>query len=168
MDEPYEELIDGEWVLRLPPRSSHESICLALHRMLGQTIHAASPSRLLEARSRVVISDRDHFRPDLALVTAASDKLWLAVEIINPEDHYADTVLKKDVYERIKIPRLWIVDPRYENVEVYHATDYGLSLRETLMVKETLVEPLLPDFSLSLQSLFSVPESPMGSAPRDF
>ena len=168
MDEPYEELIDGEWVLRLPPRSSHEVICVTMHRLLGQTLNITSPSRLLESRSRVVISDKDHFRPDLALLTAATEKLWLAVEIINPEDHYADTVLKKDDYERIKIPRLWIVDPRYENVEVYHATEYGLRLRETLMVKETLVEPLLPAFNLSLKALFTIPESPMGSAPRDF
>ena len=168
MDEPYEELIDGECVLRLPPRSSHESICLTLHRLVGQSLNPASPSKLLVARSRVVISERDHLCPDLALVTTATDKLWLAVEVLNPEDHFADTVLKKDVYERIKIPRLWIVDPRYENVEVYHATEYGLRLRETLMVKETLLEPLLPAFSISVRSLFSVPESPMGTAPRDF
>src|SRR5262249_33467563 len=69
------------------------------------------------------------FRPALALITAASDKLWLVAEVINSDDHHADTVDKKAVYGEMKLPRLWMVDPRYDNIEVYHGTPYGLTLK---------------------------------------
>lgn len=165
MPEPYEELIEGEWLLRLPPRPAHEAICRQLHRIVARSLTPLSSCRALGLREQVAISERHQFRPDLSLVTTATGKLWLAVEVINQEDHHADTVLKKSVYEEIRLPRLWIVDPRYENVEIYHGTQYGLSLRDTLMIKQTLTEPLLPGFELILAELFS--ES-AGGTPRDF
>ena len=168
MPEPYEELIEGEWLLRLPPRPSHERICRQLHRWVSRSLTPASSCRALAMRELIVLSDKHRFRPDLAMVTSATGKLWLAVEVINQEDHHADTVLKKSVYEEIRIPRLWIVDPRYENVEVYHATQYGLSLKQALMVKDTLVEALLPGFELPLLELFADPGTQAGTEMRDF
>ena len=162
MSEPYEELIEGEWTLRLPPRPSHESLCLFLHRRVAEVIHAASPTRQLSCRELVELDDKNKLRPDLSLVTRQTNRLWLAGEGLHQEDHHADTVVKKGVYEALKIPRLWIVDPRYENVEIYHASTYGLSLRETLMLKEVLAEPLLPGFQLPVGELFA---AAAGSGP---
>jgi Uma2 family endonuclease len=168
MPEPYEELIGGEWLLRLPPRPSHEAILDRLHAAVGRCLATLRSSTLLPPRSQVSLGDQNRFRPDLSLVATATGKLWLAVEIINQEDHHADTVLKKTVYEELRLPRLWIVDPRYENVEVYHGTPHGLALRETLMVKETLAEPLLPGFAIPVTDLFSSPGSPGTTTRHDF
>jgi len=93
-------------------------------------------------------------RPDLALVTAATGKLWLAVEIVNAHDHRLDTVLKKTIYDDCKITRLWMVDPRYDNVEFYHGTPYGLALKAILAGRESLTEALLPNFVLTVSELF--------------
>lgn len=168
MVEPYEEMIDGEWLLRLPPRPTHEAVCAFLHRTLEPLVKAIDSTQLLPMRSQVRISEHHQFRPDLALLTRDTQKLWLAVEVINQEDHHADTVLKKAVYEEIRVTRLWIVDPRYENVEVYHATPYGLSLKETLMTKEMLAEALIPGFSIRVQELFSAAEGVSNLGPVDF
>ncbi|MBL9168583.1 MAG: Uma2 family endonuclease [Verrucomicrobiales bacterium] len=168
MPEPYSELIENELILRVPPRPSHERICQRLHRWVVRSLTPASSCRALALRDPVKLSDTNQFRPDLAMVTSALGKLWLAAEVINQEDHHADTVLKKSVYEEIRIPRLWIVDPRYENVEVYHATQYGLSLRQTLTVKEILLEPLLPGFEMPLSELFGDGGGQAGMGMRDF
>jgi Uma2 family endonuclease len=82
--------------------------------------------------------------------------MWLAVEIIDSEDHHPDTVLKKTVYEDFNVTRLWVVDPRYDNVETYHGMPYGLALRGILAGSDRLEEPLLPDFNLTVADLFSV------------
>ena len=95
-------------------------------------------------------------RPDLALVTVATGKFWLAAEIINSEDHRPDTVLKKSIYEDFNVPRLWVIDPRYDNIETYHGTPYGLALRGILAARESLREPLLPEFELVVAELFAV------------
>ena len=93
--------------------------------------------------------------PDLALVAAATDKLWLAVEIVSSDDHRTDTVIKKQVYEDLKVPRLWMIDPRYNNVEVYHATEYGMRLEHILAGSDVLTEKLLPKFQLAIADLFA-------------
>ncbi|HMD55186.1 MAG TPA: Uma2 family endonuclease, partial [Phycisphaerae bacterium] len=92
---------------------------------------------------------------DLALVTAATGKLFLAVEIISRDDHQTDTVTKKEIYEKIRVPRLWVVDPRYDNVEVYHCTEWGLALKGILAGSEVLSDKLIPQFQVTIADLFA-------------
>ena len=47
-----------------------------------------------------------------------------------------------------------MVDPRYDNVEVYHAGTYGLVLKEILANREVLTEKLLPEFQITIAELF--------------
>jgi Uma2 family endonuclease len=156
MSLPYEEIVDGETLLRSPPGPRHERICARLHARVADGLANNTAARLLTPRSIVQLSPGTMIRPDLAVLTAATGKLWLAVEIINSEDHRPDTVLKKAIYEDFNVPRLWMVDPRYDNVELYHGTSYGLALRGILAAKERMVEPLLPGFDLAVAELFAV------------
>lgn len=157
MSEPYEEIINGETVLRLPPRPRHEEILQKLHRRITTAVAQLSTIRLLPPRTRIdfVSTQKHSLRPDLALVTAASDRLWLVAEVISSDDHHADTVDKKAVYEEMKLPRLWMVDPRYDNVEVYHGTPYGITLKKILATRDLLTEALLPGFQVGVHELFS-------------
>ena len=94
-------------------------------------------------------------RPDLSVVTVATGKLFLAVEIISRDDHHADTVTKKEIYEQVRVPRLWIVDPRYDNVEIYHSFEFGLQLKGILAGSEVLQERLIPQFQMTATQLFA-------------
>jgi Uma2 family endonuclease len=155
MSEPYEEIIQGEKTLRLPPGSRHELICGRLHAALQAAVANFTSTKLLEIRTSVPLGNGNQFCPDLALLTVANDKLWLAVEVVSSEDHKADTVFKKEVYEAARVPRLWMVDPRYDNIEVYFATTYGLRLQEILATRDVLTEKLLPEFQMALPDLFA-------------
>lgn len=151
----YEEIIHGETLVRSAPGTRHEKICAVLHARLSAGLPAPSPARLLPARSIVQLSAGVMLRPDLALIAAATGKIWLAAEIVDSQDHRADTVLKKSLYEDFNLPRLWMIDPRYNNVELYHATAYGLALKGILAGRELLQEPLLPNFQLTVAELFA-------------
>ncbi len=155
MSEPYEETIFGEKTLRLPPGPRHELICQRLHNALQAGVANFSSAKLLEIRSSVTVGNGSELRPDLAIVTAANHRLWLAVEVVSSEDHKADTVYKKEAYEVARVPRLWMVDPRYNNIEVYFATQYGLRLQEILATKDVLTDKLLPEFEISVSDLFA-------------
>jgi Uma2 family endonuclease len=168
MTEPYEEILNGERLLRLPPRRRHESILQRLHTRVGACVTALQTSRLLAIRDAVQISDSTLLRPDLALVTAANHKLWLVAEVVSSDDHHPDTVEKKMIYEELHLPRLWMVDPRYDNVEVYHGTPYGLTLKRVLAGRELLTEALLPGFQLGLHELFAGPLDEREPARYDF
>ena len=70
-------------------------------------------------------------------------------------DHRTDTVVKKEIYETIRVPRLWMVDPRYDNVEIYHSTEFGLVLKGILAGSEVLAEKLVPEFQFVIAELFA-------------
>ncbi|HEX5222545.1 MAG TPA: Uma2 family endonuclease [Verrucomicrobiae bacterium] len=159
MSEPYEETLQGEVTLRLPPGPRHELICSRLHDLVRASVADFPGTKLLAMRSEVQLDSHTKVRPDLALVAAATGKLWLAAEVVNSEDHKADTVFKKELYENSKLPRLWMVDPRYDNVEVYHASEYGMRLHEILAGQDVLSEKLLPEFQITVTDLFAAPSA---------
>ena len=154
MSVAYEEIIEGVALHRSPPPPRHEAICDRLHAQVASSLAGNAAARLLAPRSLVQVSAGSLLRPDLALVTAATGKLWLVAEIVSSVDHRWDTVTKKQLYEDQKIPRLWMIDPRYDNVEIYHGSQYGLALKQILANREMLVESALPNFRIAMMDLF--------------
>ena len=154
MSQSYEEIIEGETLLRNAPGARHERICDTLHARVAASLAGSTVAKVLTPRSIVQLSAGTMVRPDLSLVAAATGKLWLAAEIVSSDDHRPDTVLKKSLYEKFNIARLWMLDPRYDNLETYHGTPYGLALKEILAGREMLREPLLPKFEVTISELF--------------
>jgi Uma2 family endonuclease len=155
MTDPYEEVLAGDMTLRLPPGERHELVLGRLHTAVQSSMATCPSAKLLEPRAQVRVNSDNALRPDLAVVTTANDRLLLAVEVVSSDDHRTDTVTKKQIYEEIKVPRLWMVDPRYDNVEVYHQTEYGLKLMSILAGREILEEKLFPQFRVVIQELFA-------------
>ncbi len=155
MSQPYEETFDGVITPRRAPGTRHELICARLHAIVDACLTGIPSTHRLPPRDEVRVSQTTTLRPDLALVVKATGKLWLAVEIISSDDHRTDTVIKKQIYEDIRIPRLWMVDPRYDNLEVYHCGSYGLALTAILAGREQLTESLLPELSVVVAELFA-------------
>ena len=154
MSQPYQETLNGAPLLRCGPNLRPEQICARLHRCIRASVANLSSTRLLAPRFGVRLCADTSVCPDLSLITVATGKLWLAAEIVSSEDHAPDTVIKKQIYEELKLPRLWMIDPRYDNVEVYHASQYGMVLKSILAGREILTEKLLPEFEISIAELF--------------
>src|SRR4051812_37940488 len=157
MSNPYSEILEGETVVRCSPGPRHEVICRRLHSLLTECLERVPPSRIFWVGSVVELARGTQVRPDITLITTATGKPWLIGEVIDSEDHHTDTVLKKTIYEEIKLPRLWMIDPRYNNVEIYHGTPYGLSLKDILAHRDQLTEKLIPELHIAIPDLFADP-----------
>ena len=48
-----------------------------------------------------------------------------------------------------------MIDPRYDNVEIYHSTEFGLALKGILAGNEVLAEKLIPEFQFVIAELFA-------------
>jgi Uma2 family endonuclease len=155
MSLPYEEVLEGATLPRSAPGARHEVICERLHAAMAASVANLGSTQLLAPRTKIRVSHTTTICPDLALIATATGKLWLAVEIVHTGDHHADTVIKKDVYELVRVPRLWMVDPRYDNVEIYHSTEFGLALKGILAGSEILSEKLVPEFQYVIAELFA-------------
>ncbi|MEI7727973.1 MAG: Uma2 family endonuclease [Verrucomicrobiota bacterium] len=154
MNAPYEEIIAGESLLRYAPGERHELVCRRLHDYVAACLVQVTVARLLPPRTVIQLAPGTLVRPDLTLVTAANGKPWLLAEVVESDDHRADTVIKKNLYEDLKIPRLWMVDPRYHNLEVYHGSPHGLALKQIMAGREVLTETLLPALAIKVTDLF--------------
>jgi len=150
----YEEILDGTPTPRQAPGARHELICDRLHAAVAASLAGNTTARLLSRRTQIVLAAGNSLRPDLAVLAAATGRLWLAAEIVHAGDHHPDTVIKKTIYDTLRIPRLWMIDPRYDNVEVYHGSPYGLVLKGILAGREQLTESLLPALRLTIAELF--------------
>ena len=157
MSESYQETIEGVTLTRRPPGVRHELICSRLHACVHASVANMTSTRLMARRTEIRVASNTTVCPDLALVTVATGKLWLAVEIVSSDDHRTDTVVKKQIYEDVRLPRLWMIDPRYDNVEIYHGSEYGLILKGMLAGREILTEALLPEFQITVSELFETP-----------
>ncbi|MCD6337910.1 MAG: Uma2 family endonuclease [Verrucomicrobia bacterium] len=155
MSEPYEEILAGETWLRLPPSSRHEEVCGRLHALVAKALAApvGQELRLLPPRSMIELRAGTMLRPDMAVVNAEG-KTLLVAEVIYPGDHQPDTVVKKAAYEESEVERLWMVDLRYNCVEVYERGPYGLALRRSLAGMDLLSEEFLPALELRIAELF--------------
>ena len=110
------ELIDGELLVSPAPGWSHQEVL----KVLCFTLHAACPRelRVLAAPFAVRMDHFNELQPDV-LVTRFTDLTeenlprapLLAVEVISPSSGLRDRSLKKAVYERMRVPSYWLVDP---------------------------------------------------------
>jgi Uma2 family endonuclease len=162
MNEAYEELIAGQRVLRRPPTSLHETLVARLHRLVAQSLPLNSSLRLLAPRSELELDGHSVLRPDLAIVRMGPHssenqrvQLYLVAEVLQPGDHHVDTVDKKQVWTDGHLPRLWMIDPRYLNVEVYGCSETGFTLQQILANHHALTDPYLPGFNYSMSALFA-------------
>jgi Uma2 family endonuclease len=162
MSEPYQELIAGQTVQRLPPPSSHEILVERLHELVARSLPLNSVLRLLMPRTELELGGTYRLRPDMAVVRVedgAGDppvaQLYLVAEVLLPGDHHVDTVVKKKLWSDARLPRLWMVDPRYLNVEVYACGKYGFTLLEILAHNNALTDPHFPGLACPMQELFA-------------
>jgi hypothetical protein len=116
----------------------------------GDDRQCGEPGRhaIAGAAHKIQVSRSTAICPDLALVTVATGKLWLAVEIIS-RTTITPTRSSKRSFTKNPRAALWMVDPRYDNVEIYHSTEWGLALKGILAGSEVLTENLIPEFQLS-------------------
>jgi Uma2 family endonuclease len=130
------ELIDGDLIVSPRPGSPHANACIDvggdLRVRFGRSgppggwwilaepeLHLGHP----DPRSLVLVPDLACWRrermprlPEVAAFTLAP--YWIA-EILSPGRESHDRIRKADLYARLGVPWLWIVDPVEEMLEVY-------------------------------------------------
>lgn len=156
MADPYQELIDGETFIRGPLNGPHELMCDRLHAWVTRHLPANSAVKLIARRTSIRLRTGTEICPDLALVRRDDGQLYLAAEVLQPGDHHPDTVLKKQIYSDCRTPRLWIVDSRYQNVEVYTtAPNAGFRLESILAPNETLSDAAVGGIVYPVADIFA-------------
>ena len=155
MADPYEEVLDGRPLIRGPINGPHELLCDRLHLWVAQNLPHNSALQLLRRRTLVKLRPDTEIRPDLALMWRNAPRLYLAVEVLQNSDRHPDTVTKKTILAACLVPRLWIVDGRYQNIEIYITTGGHFRLETILTGNDLLSDSALSGGRYPLVDFFA-------------
>ena len=122
---------------------------------MNASVSNLRPRNSLAPRTQVEVARNTAIRPDLALIATATGKLFWLRKLSAVTITGRIPSLKRKFTNRFEFPRLWMVDPRYDNVEIYHSTEFGLQLKGILAGSEILSEKLLPEFQIVIKELFA-------------
>jgi Uma2 family endonuclease len=147
------------------PSPQHQNISMNLSIQLGTFIKNSGLGKLFAVPIDVFLNDTNAVQPDLVFVAKENQEMVtndgimgvpdLVVEIISPSSVLKDSVDKKNLYERLNVKEYWIIDPQYQDIEVYTVQNgrYEL-LSDVTMFEGTLKSSIFEGISINLGELF--------------
>ncbi|HXW15726.1 MAG TPA: Uma2 family endonuclease [Terriglobia bacterium] len=157
------EIIDGDLYVTPLPIDRHQMILFNLTMAFGKFLEIHPLGKLRFAPLDVILGEHDVLEPDLLIVLNEHQHIlqdWvrgapdLVIEILSPTTAARDRGIKLKAYARYGVGEYWIVDPALEVIEVYRMTPEGFHLAATAAKGDTTETPLLPGFSLAVDSVF--------------
>ena len=165
------EIIDGEHYVTPSPNLRHQRLVGRLHLSIGNYL-ATHPGagQVFLAPLDVVLSYHDVVEPDLLFVAGDQSAIMtdkniqgppaLVIEVFSKSTRKKDAQTKRRLFERTGVREYWLVDPELDLVQVLRASASGKLVRvEELSAEDdaTLTTPLLPEWQLSMRTLFTDP-----------
>jgi Uma2 family endonuclease len=157
------QIINGEEIVMPSPLSIHQIISGNLFLEISLFLRKTKAGRVCAAPLDVILDKANRVQPDILFVR--QDRLDiisdfvrgapdLVIEIISPSSFELDTVKKRKLYARFGVPEYWIVTPEQKSIEVF-SLEGGTYKRDNHAAGSgTVTSPLLPGFSVDLQSIF--------------
>ncbi|MDQ3724106.1 MAG: Uma2 family endonuclease [Actinomycetota bacterium] len=160
-------LVDGEVVVN-QPALKHQMLHGRLHWALHSWVQAGDRHGLVVSPLDVRLDDHNVYAPDLLWyraerVPAIAAKAPypvpdLAIEIRSPSTWRYDIGTKKSIYERERLPELWLVDGDAGVLLVFRRSTPATASFDVALECDrsaTLTSPLLPGFALDVGALFA-------------
>ena len=133
------EYVDGEIVERTLPNKLHSKIqfrLIGLIWVLAQTrpLHGQTELRSQVGATRVQLPYISVYAGEEPEGQVPSQPPLVAIEILSPDDRYADLMQKFEEYKIWRVPYIWLVDPERRKLHAY--TDGSLNEITTLEIPE--------------------------------
>ena len=157
------ELVKGVLVKVAPPGEEHGEIAGVIAELLGGWVRRQRLGRVVVETGFVLTKDPDTVRaPDVAFISAerlirprpkgfypgAPD---VAIEILSPHDTYQEVMNRLEAWLASGAKSVWLVDPDRRRVTLYSHPHRP----RVFEAHDTLVDPAIPGFSVSVEELFS-------------
>ena len=158
------ELIDGDLIMVPAPKVTHQRNTKKLVKLLDDFVEEQELGEVFIAPCDVVLSETDVVQPDILFVSkersyiVTDDNIRgapdLAVEVLSPSTAQRDRTLKRTLYALNEIPEYWQADTDAKNVTVLTLDNGEYKVAGIYGEGQTLVSPLLPGFTLEINSIF--------------
>jgi Uma2 family endonuclease len=164
-DDAYYELINGYLMKKSAPRPQHQNISMNLSRTIANYLFENKRGKLFAAPVDVFLDNFNAVQPDLVFIPTENQAIItddgimgipdLVIEIISPSSMLKDRVDKKNLYERLNVKEYWIIDPQYQDIEIYTVQNGRYQLYSSVtMVEGELKSTIFEGLTINLAELF--------------
>jgi len=163
-DDNQYELIGGELLLVLAPKTIHQWICGELFGEIRNFVRRNNFGEVYDAPTDVYLSETEKPQPDILFISAnrlniiTEDNIKgapdLVVEVLSPSTASRDKVKKSKMYYTHGVKEYWIVDPSAKAVQVFTPGEKNWNLVESYDEDGILLSPLLPGLEIKLKDVF--------------
>lgn len=170
-DTGHYELLNGRVVMNPPAGYPHGEIGSNVQWLLGDFVRDRKLGKLFDASQGFELPSGDTVEPDHAFV---SRERWLAapapelgrflcvvpdliVEVLSPRTASQDRGAKKAIYERNGVLEYWLIDPRQEEVTVFHAVAGRFDGGSVYVSGDRISSRVLAGLTVELRDLMASP-----------
>ena len=164
-DKDFYELVNGYVLQKSTPKPYHQLVSMNLCWVLGNYLRTKKIGELFAAPIDVFLDNLNAVQPDLVFISTDKQNMItndgiigipdLMVEIISPSSVIRDRVDKKNLYERLNVKEYWIIDPQYQDIDVYTIQNGRYELYSGVtMFEGELKSTIFEGFTINLADLF--------------
>lgn len=158
------ELLDGELILCPSPHTAHQRASRDTFLPLMTFVEGNELGEVFHAPCDVVLDDFNVVQPDILFVSNERAHIVtdlniqgapdLVIEILSPSTAQRDRTQKRDLYARHDVKEYWQSDTDAKSVLVLTLENGEYRVAGIYTAGQTIVSPLLPGFSLSVDDIF--------------
>lgn len=178
------ETIDGEEFMVPAAPLEHSDFIMELATTINIYLRRKRNGYVFTDDVDVHLPDGNLFKPDMVVVTNENAAILsrrnaiygapdMVVEVLSRSTKKRDLTVKKDAYEKNGVKEYWIVDPRYQSIDVYILRDgkfeldgeythyeeddvewVHMSEEDKAAVKSEITLSIFPDLTVKLSELF--------------
>ena len=119
------ELIDGDHYVSPAPGTRHQRISRRIQYQLYQQLEDPGLAEVFNAPTNVHLSQIDSSRSHIISPKKINAAPELVVEILSTSTSVRDVGLKRELYQRSRVPHYWVVDPEANEVTAFRLSDDG-------------------------------------------
>ncbi|KJU87667.1 restriction endonuclease [Candidatus Magnetobacterium bavaricum] len=123
------EIINGVEVMGPSPFGKHQNISSNIYDIMSPFVKKKKLGKVFYSPLDVILKEgMQKLQPDILFIRKENMSIFqdfirgvpdMVCEIVSKGSHVKDTVTKRRVYEKFKVPEFWIVIPELETIEVF-------------------------------------------------
>jgi len=161
---PYYQLIEGDLYMAPSPDRFHQDILGNLYLIIRNYLQKRRLGSVHLAPSDVQLTDLNVFQPDLYYVSKARRSVLtkqgaqgppdLVVEILSPKTAKLDKGVKREVYARVGVVEMWMVNPTAKQIAVYRFAEEINAPVGTYGIGQKFESRLFPGLKIEVSKVF--------------
>ncbi|MBF0338700.1 MAG: Uma2 family endonuclease [Nitrospirae bacterium] len=158
------ELIEGEEIVGPSPFNRHQSVVANLYDELRRYVKENDIGIVPFTPLDVIFEEGvNRLQPDLMFIKKENLAIvqdWIrgvpdmVAEVVSKSSVVRDTITKKAIYQRYRVPEYWIVMPEYEAIEVFAIEQGVYELFSCAVGSGSVKSKIIPGLEIDVAGIF--------------